>query len=141
MASSADPGAPLEAAYRKYWDEKVKAYGKASIEGTDLKKYAVAEAYTQAETEVKALKAKGLVATGKPVLAPTVTSVDTARKTPQGSLTDCTDISRWELVKQSSGQAVTLPKGRLTKYVTKVAAEKWYGHWVIVKVTPEDQAC
>ncbi|MER6186807.1 hypothetical protein [Streptomyces sp. NPDC001652] len=138
---SADPGAAVEAVYRKYWDEKVKAYGKATVQGTDLKKYAVAEAYLQDVTEVKALKAKGFVATGKPVLAPEVDSVDMKRKTPRASLTDCTDISQWTLVKKSSGQAVTLPEGRLTKYITKVEAEKWYGNWVIVKVTPEDQTC
>ncbi|WP_327714026.1 hypothetical protein OG381_00280 [Streptomyces sp. NBC_00490] len=138
---SADPGAAVEALYRKYWDEKVKAYGKASVQGTDLKKYAVAEAYLQDETEVKALKAKGLVATGKPVLAPEVDSVDMKRKTPHASLTDCTDVSQWTLVKKSSGQAVTLPQGRLTKYITKVEAEKWYGNWVIVKITPQDQTC
>ncbi|WP_143674031.1 hypothetical protein [Streptomyces caniscabiei] len=140
-APSADPGAPIEAAYRKYWDEKVKAYEKASLQGTDLREYAAAEAFAQAEAEVKSLKAKGLVATGKPVLAPRVTSVDTERQVPQGSLTDCTDVSQWTLVKQSDGTAVTLPEGRLTRYVTKVVAEKWYGHWVIVKVTPEDQKC
>lgn len=138
---SADPAAAVKAVYGKYWDEKVKAYEKASVQGTDLKKYAVAEAYLQDETEVKALKAKGLVATGKPVLAPEVDSVDMKRKTPRASLTDCTDVSQWTLVKKSTGQAVTLPEGRLTKYITKVEAEKWYGNWVIVKITPEDQTC
>uniref|UniRef100_A0AAU1IAP9 Secreted protein/lipoprotein n=1 Tax=Streptomyces sp. NBC_00180 TaxID=2903632 RepID=A0AAU1IAP9_9ACTN len=138
---TSDPRAPIAAAYQKYWDEKVAAYAQASVQGTELKKYAVAEAYSQAATEVKALKTKGLVATGKPVLAPKVTSVDTERKVPQGSLTDCTDVSQWKLVKQSSGQEVTLPDKRLTKYVTKVVAEKWYGRWVIVRVTPEDRTC
>jgi hypothetical protein len=138
---SADPGDPIEAAYRKYWEEKVKAYAKASVQGTDLKKYAVAEAFTTAEMEVQALKTKGLVATGKPVLAPKVTSVDNNRKVPQGTLSDCTDVSDWTLVQQSSGADVTLPDDRLTKYVTKAVAEKWYGRWVIVKVTPEDRTC
>ncbi|MCT9010292.1 hypothetical protein ACWGKW_39740 [Streptomyces sp. NPDC054766] len=141
VSPSTDPGAPIESAYRRYWDEKVAAYAKASVEGTDLKKYAVAEAYSAAVTEVNALKAKGLIATGEPMLAPKVTSVDTKRQVPQGSLTDCTDVSRWRLVKQASGKEVTLPKGRLTKYVTRVVAEKWYGHWVIVRVTPEEKTC
>ncbi|MGW1067490.1 hypothetical protein ACWD4F_23595 [Streptomyces aureus] len=138
---SADPGAPVETAYRKYWAEKVAAYAKASIAGTDLKKYAAAEAYAAAETEVNALKAKGLVATGEPTLAPNVISVDTKRQVPQGSIVDCTDVSKWKLVKKASGQEVRLPEDRLTKYVTKVVAEKWYGHWVIVRVTPEEKAC
>ncbi|MET8571946.1 hypothetical protein [Streptomyces sp. NPDC004783] len=140
-APSPDPGAPIEAAYRKYWEEKVKAYAKASVQGTDLKKYAVAEAFTAAEMEVQALKTKGLVATGKPVLAPKVTSVDNKRKVPQGTLSDCTDVSGWTLVQQSNGADVTLPDDRLTRYVTKAVAEKWYGRWVIVKVTPEDRSC
>jgi hypothetical protein len=138
---SADSRAQIEAVYRRYWDAKVQAYAKASIQGTDLKNYAVAEAYTQAETEVKALKAKGLVATGRPLLSPTVTAVDTRHMTPRGSLTDCTDVSDWTLVTKSTGRKVTLPAGRLTKYVTKVTAEQWYGTWVIVKVDPKEQAC
>lgn len=141
VAPSADPGDPIEAAYRKYWEEKVKAYAKASVQGTDLKKYAVAEAFTTAEMEVQALKTKGLVAKGKPVLAPKVTSVDNNRKVPQGTLSDCTDVSDWTLMQQSTGADVTLPDDRLTKYVTKAVAEKWYGRWVIVKVTPEDRTC
>jgi hypothetical protein len=144
-ATSASPGADsaalIEAAYRKYWDAKVQAYGKASVQGTDLRKYAVAQAYAQAETEVKALRAKGLVATGQPALSPTVTSVDMKRQTPRGLLTDCTDVSDWSLLKRSTGQKVTLPASRLTKYVTRVTAERWYGQWVIVKVLPEEQAC
>ncbi|MFE9604504.1 hypothetical protein [Streptomyces hokutonensis] len=138
---SADPGAPIVAAYRHYWDEKVAAYAKASVQGTQLKKYAVADAYAAAETEVNSLKTKGLVATGRPTLSPKVTSVDTNRKVPQGSLTDCTDVSQWKLVKTSTDQEVALPKGRRTKYVTNAVAEKWYGQWVIIKVTPENQAC
>ncbi|MFE5191679.1 hypothetical protein [Streptomyces sp. NPDC056628] len=138
---SADAGAPIAAAYQKYWDAKVAAYAKASVEGTELKKYAVAEAYSQAETEVKALRSKGLVATGKPVLAPDVTSVDTGRKVPRGALTDCTDVSQWTLINRSSGEKVSLPDNRRTKYVTKAVAEKWYGRWVIVKITPENRSC
>ncbi|MFH8698942.1 hypothetical protein [Streptomyces chartreusis] len=138
---SADPGAPIAAAYQKYWDEKVAAYAQASVQGTELKKYAVAAAYSQAATEVKSLKSKGLVATGKPVIAPKVTSVDTDRQVPQGSLTDCVDVGAWKLVRESSGREVTLPAERLTKYVTKVVAEKWYGRWVIVRVTPEAKPC
>ncbi|MFF3617257.1 hypothetical protein [Streptomyces sp. NPDC002580] len=136
-----DAEGPIERAYRRYWDEKVAAYAKASVKGTSLKTYAVAEAYAATETEVNALKAKGLIAIGKPTLTPKVTSVNTKRQVPQGLLTDCTDVSQWKLIRQSSGEEVTLPKGRLTQYVTKVVAEKWYGHWVIVKVTPEEKPC
>nr|WP_107905382.1 hypothetical protein [Streptomyces chartreusis] len=138
---SPDPEAPIAAAYQKYWEEKIEAYAQASVQGTELKKYAVAAAYSQAATEVKALKSKGLVATGRPVLAPKVTSVDTDRKVPQGQLTDCTDVAPWKLVRKSTGTEVTLPAERLTKYVTKVVAEKWYGRWVIVRVTPEAKPC
>ncbi|MFF0516138.1 hypothetical protein [Streptomyces sp. NPDC004250] len=139
-SQAAQKGAILQT-YNRFWEEKVKAYAKASVQGTDLKKYAVAEAFTTAETEVQALKAKGLIATGKPDLAPEVTSVDNNRKVPQGTISDCTDVSDWTLVRQSSGAAVTLPEDRLTKYVTKAVAEKWYGRWVIVKMTPEDRSC
>ncbi|MFF4829427.1 hypothetical protein ACFY20_42300 [Streptomyces sp. NPDC001312] len=139
--ASADPGAPIEAAYRHYWAAKVAANAKARVQGTQLKKYAVADAYAAAEAEVNWLNAKGFVTTGQPTLSPRVTSVDLQREMPRGSVTDCTDVSQWKVVKASTGQEVTLPKGRRTKYVTKAVAEKWYGHWVIVRVTPENQAC
>lgn len=142
-SATADTGvaAVIEDVYRKYWQEKTKAYAQASVEGTELKKYAVAQAYTSAETEVKALRNKGLVTKGTPLIAPEVTSVDTSRQVPRGSLTDCTDVSNWALVRKSDGQAVSLPEGRRTKYVTRVVAEKWYGRWVIVQVSPEDRSC
>jgi hypothetical protein len=142
-SATTDTGAAtvIEDAYRKYWQEKARAYAQASVEGTELKKYAVAQAYTSAEAEVNALRSKGLVTKGTPVIAPKVTSVDTSRQVPRGSLTDCTDVSKWTLVRKSDGQAVSLPEGRRTKYVTRVVAEKWYGRWVIVSVAPEDQAC
>ncbi|MFF0386829.1 hypothetical protein [Streptomyces sp. NPDC004286] len=140
-ASASDAGAPVVAAYRKYWQEKVRAYAQASVEGTALKKYAVAEAYVSAEVELKAMKAKGFVTKGQPVLKPQVTSVDTHRKVARATLADCTDVSGWKLVRKGDGTAVQLPSGRRTKYVSRVDAEQWYGTWVITKVTLEDRSC
>ncbi|QIB49545.1 hypothetical protein [Streptomyces aureoverticillatus] len=140
-SESADPAAKEKAAvltaYRSYWDEKTAAYAKASAQGTHLKRYAVAEAYKDAETELKAMKSKGIVATGKPAISPKASTPELNRKTPRGTVTDCVDVSKWKLVKKSSGQEVALPEEALTKYVARVTVEKWYGHWRILKFTPE----
>ncbi|MET8210337.1 hypothetical protein ABZT51_30730 [Streptomyces sp. NPDC005373] len=139
--SESGPKGEVEAAYRHYWDEMVDAYAQASTKGTDFKKYAVAQAYATADAELKILAKKGYVSTGRPSIDPRITKVDTSRKTARSTFTDCVDITKWNLVKKSTGSAVKLPGDRLTRYISKVTAEKWYGHWVIVKVEQEARSC
>ncbi|MFH8737584.1 hypothetical protein [Streptomyces sp. NPDC017964] len=139
--SESGPRAEVEAAYRHYWDEMIDAYAQGSMKGTAFKEYAVAQAYSTADAEVKILAKKGYVSTGRPSIDPRITKVDTSKKTASSTFTDCVDITKWKLVKRSTGSDVKLPGDRLTRYISEVRAEKWYGHWVIVKVEQEARSC
>lgn len=131
----------MQLAYEGYWGEKLDAYAKASLEGTQFKKYAVAQAYSSAKNELSVLAREGYVAKGKPEISPQIDKVDTTKKTPRATFSDCVDISKWRLVSKSTGKEAKLPSGRLERYVSNVVAEKWYGKWVIVQVKNEDQGC
>ncbi|MFE2991472.1 hypothetical protein ACWFRM_42215 [Streptomyces sp. NPDC055144] len=101
----------------------------------------MAEALLDTKNDLAALKQQGYVATGKPSLSPKYGAVDDSRKVPRSKFTDCVDITRWKLVKKSNGKEVQLPKERLLRHTSKVIAEKWDGHWVIVRATQEEQKC
>jgi hypothetical protein len=139
--SATGEAAEVQSAYEGFWKANIAAYAKGSIEGTDIKKFAVAEALSDTTTDLEGLKQQGYVATGKPSLSPKYGDVDDSRKTPRSTFTDCVDITKWTLVKKSNGEKVQLPKERLTRYVSKVIAEKWYGRWVIVRATQEERTC
>ncbi|MFF4482931.1 hypothetical protein ACFY1A_38820 [Streptomyces sp. NPDC001520] len=128
------------AAYRSYWSEQVKAYAKANIEGTDLDKYASADALGRARSDVLSLQKAGVVAKGAPVNDPEVTDLDMDRKVPRATVTDCLDVSKWTRVKKT-GETVPSPKGQLKKYTATINTEKWGKQWMILKVTPKPRAC
>ncbi|MFF1400694.1 hypothetical protein ACFVZD_44055 [Streptomyces sp. NPDC058287] len=140
-SSATGEAAEVQRAYEGYWKATIAAYAKGTIDGTDIKKYAVAEALIDIKNDLAALKKQGYVATGKPSVSPKYGDVDDSRKVPRSTFTDCLDITKWKLVKKSNGEEVQLPKERLTRYKSSVIAEKWYGHWVIVRATQEEQKC
>ncbi|AVZ70925.1 hypothetical protein SLUN_00200 [Streptomyces lunaelactis] len=144
-AADADPQAAAKtavtAAYLGYWEEKVAAYSRASVKGTRLKTYAVGEALAATERELAALSKQGYVATGKPRTTPKVASVNTSGQVPSATISDCVDVAAWTLVDGASKKPITLPKERLTRYVSRVTAERWEGRWVILKATQENRSC
>ncbi|WP_330481456.1 hypothetical protein [Streptomyces sp. NBC_00724] len=129
------------AAYRNFWDEQVKAYAKASIDGTQLTKYATGTALARAQTDVAALQEKGVMATGRPVSNTVVTNMNLGRKVPKATLTDCLDISGWKRVSRKTGKELPVPSKRLNRYVTVIKAEKWGTQWMILDVSPEQRTC
>ncbi len=143
--ASSDPQAAdkrdVIAAYRSYWSEQVKAYAKANVEGTDLDKYASADALGRARSDVLSLQKAGVVAKGAPVNNPEVTDLDMDRKVPRATVTDCLDVSKWTRVKKKTGETVPSPKGQLKKYTATINTEKWGKQWMILKVTPKPRSC
>lgn len=137
---AADKRDVLEA-YGHYWEEQVKAYSKASIEGTKLTKYATADALGRAESDLMSLDKAGIVAKGKPVSDAEVAGINMDRKVPQATITDCLDVSKWTRVDRKTGKTVPPAKGQLKRYTTTVEAEKWGKQWMILKATPKARAC
>jgi hypothetical protein len=143
--ASSGPEAAQQAAvletYRRFWDEQVKAYAKGDITGTNLIKYAGAEALSSTKDDLKDLRAKGIVTTGAPTHDTSVDQLLPYKKVPYARLTDCLDSSDWKFVYTKTRKPVEMPKNRLIRYITKVEAEKWGPQWRIVNVTPQQHAC
>ncbi|WP_406349374.1 hypothetical protein OHA44_37595 [Streptomyces sp. NBC_00144] len=130
------------AAYKGFWREQVKAYAKADIKGTSLKKYATLDALSRVEIDVERMKGAGTVSRGEPTHDAKVTALGLDKKIPDADLTDCLDISKWQTVKRASGEVVPFPKSQPARYITSVSAEKWGKQWLITKVTPNgDRSC
>jgi hypothetical protein len=141
---SADPEAhekkAVLAAYSSMWHEQTKAYAKASGKGTDLEKYATAEALSRALGDLQSLKAAGKVLQGEPTHKSKVTSIDLDKKLPDAKITDCLDVSKWKTV-TTAGKTVPPTKGVLKRYITVVSAEKWGKRWMMTKVEPQRRPC
>ncbi|MEV5880659.1 hypothetical protein AB0L75_42110 [Streptomyces sp. NPDC052101] len=144
-SASADPESAAKqdviSAYKHYWDEEVIAYSKASMDGTDLKKYANGNALGLVKSDLLNLKKAGQVTEGKPHIDPKVTSLDLQKKVPSAQITDCVDVSPWKVLDAKTKSVVALPTNRRTKYVSIVSAERWGKQWVMLQVNPEDRAC
>ncbi|MFD0437256.1 hypothetical protein [Streptomyces chartreusis] len=142
---SADPQAAAKAevlaVYRSYWDAQVKAYAKASPVDTGLDKYAFDKALGKAESELVALKLNGNVIKGEPKLSPEVTAVNLDESPKKATITDCVDVTNWNLVKQKTGEKVKLPKERLTRFVTTINARTVGDKWMIVETQQQDRTC
>lgn len=144
-SSSVDPEAPdkgeLLRAYAHFWEEQIKAYSRASLNGTSLNKYATGEALARAEGDLMSLQRQKVVAGGRPVNHAVVTDLDMKSKVPRGTITDCLDVSDWTRIDTKSGNELPVPKERLTRYVTVVSSEKWGQQWMILKVSPQVKTC
>ncbi|MEV7381915.1 hypothetical protein [Streptomyces lydicus] len=143
--ASADPQAAakkeLLGAYDHFWGEQVKAYSKGTEKGTDLEKYASTEALARALGDLASLHGSGNVTSGKPTHDAKVTALGLTKKLPDATITDCMDVSKWRTVNKKTGKALATPKGKLTRYVSIVSAQKWGKQWMITKVEPQHRSC
>ncbi|WP_424892309.1 hypothetical protein [Streptomyces sp. XH2] len=144
-SASADPQEAVKGevttAYRKYWDAQIQAYAKASPVGTDLEKYAFDKALSKALGELATLYNNGNVIKGEVKVDPKVSALSLDEKPKKATIADCTDVSRWVLQNKKSGQAVPLPKERLTRFQTTVSLRTVGDAWKVVDVQQLDKPC
>lgn len=138
--SSSDPEsaekAAVLAAYSHMWAEQMKAYAKADAAGTDLEKYATLDALGQFRNDLARMRQAGTVARGELGHSGTkVTSIDLKAKTPQASLSDCMDISKWQTYSVKKKQVLPLPSNQPLRYVATAKAERWNGQWLVTVFT------
>ncbi|MEU8883902.1 hypothetical protein [Streptomyces hydrogenans] len=131
------------AAYRAYWTELTKAFAVPAFEGTDLKRYAVADALANAEETIANLKANKRTMAGAPVLSsPTVTGGELGKKTPNVSVSACLDVSGWKIVDKKTGKPAPTATNAVSKYVITSFLERWDGSWKVLKYELHaDQPC
>lgn len=133
--------AEVIAVYRKYWDAQVKAYAKASPVDTDLNQYAFDKALSKAKGELITLQQNGNVIKGEVKVDPKVTSISLEKAPKQAAIADCTDVSKWNLVKEKTGESVPLPKERLTRFITNVSVRTVGERWMVVDTQVTDRKC
>ncbi|MEV4506707.1 hypothetical protein [Streptomyces klenkii] len=144
-AASANPQdvakAEVVAVYRKYWDAQVQAYAKASPVGTDLDKYAFDKALSLALGELANLHNNGNVIKGEVKVDPKVSAISLDEKPKKATISDCVDVSRWVLQNAKSGQAVPLPKERLTRFQASFSLRTVGDAWKVVESKQLDKPC
>ncbi|MET7621946.1 hypothetical protein [Streptomyces sp. NPDC005408] len=144
-SASSDPQAAEKAhalsAYAHYREEQVKAYAKASADGTDLKKYVTADALGRVTVDLLSLKSAGNVATGAPVSDAEVSTLDLTGKIPKATVKDCVDVTNWKVVNRATGKTLPAPKGQLKRYIKDVTLEKWGKQWMVLTDTSKARAC
>lgn len=139
--SAADPQeaekAAVLAAYSSMSAEQMKAYRQASAEGTDLEKYATAEALGQIRNDLARMKEAGTVVRGEIGHDAKVTGVDMDAKTPKATLSDCVDLSKYETYDTRAKKVIPLPTEQPLRYVMTVRAEKWPNGWMVTVINPQ----
>ncbi|MEU3901725.1 hypothetical protein [Streptomyces sp. NPDC045251] len=144
-SDGADPQAAQKRAvlqtYHRFWEEQVKAYSQGDVTGTDVAKYAAAQALSATTRDLSELRSQGIVTTGEPAHDTSVDELQLDKKVPYAKLTDCLDSTGWKFVYAKSQKPVDMPTNRLVRYVTEVEAEKWGNQWKIVTVTPQQRTC
>ncbi|MFC8953674.1 hypothetical protein ACFT8P_13730 [Streptomyces sp. NPDC057101] len=129
-------------AYLAYWNEMERVYAAASLDGTDIKKYAAGPALTRPRLESAHLKKTGRVFTGSvSVDNPTVTQANLDAKLPNVRLSSCLDVSAWKVIDTKTKKPVATPTKRLTKYVIVTTVERWKDGWKVISDEPKEQAC
>lgn len=122
------------AAYKGYWTEMPKALAALAIEGTDLKRFAAADALSKAEVSVGGLKRDGQIMTGEPVVTDsTVTSAELEKKTPSVSVSSCLDISKWGIVDKQTGKPAPGASSPVSRYIVVSLLERWDGAWKVLR--------
>ncbi|MFI9772121.1 hypothetical protein ACIHJG_35455 [Streptomyces sp. NPDC052415] len=143
---SADPTQAAEAEviarYRAYWGEMERVYATASVEGTDIKKYAALAALSRPEHDAERMKKTGRVFTGSVTVNSPDAEVHLNRKVPNATITSCLDVSQWKATDKDTGDPLPLPSERLTKYITIATLERWDDGWKVIEDEPQTgKAC
>lgn len=130
------------AAYEAYWKEMERVYATASLEGTDITRYAAGPALSRPRLEAEHLRKVGRVFTGRVGLTnSTVTHTELGGKVPGIRLSSCLDVSAWKVKDTKTNKPVATPTNHLTKYVIVTTVERWKDGWKVIKDEPQERAC
>ncbi|MEU5825619.1 hypothetical protein [Streptomyces sp. NPDC047803] len=131
------------AVYNHFRQAQAKAYAQGSIDGTDVQKYATADAFGSVKLDLMSLKKAGNVGRGAPVTHAGVedVSMNLDAKIPKAKIKDCLDVSGWTVVNQKTGKTLDSPEGQLKRYVNDVSLEKWGEKWLVLTDTAQSRGC
>ncbi|WP_406396485.1 hypothetical protein [Streptomyces sp. NBC_00887] len=141
-ASPPDPDAAdktaVLASYTAMWVEQMKAYRKASPDGTKLDDYATLDALSAFERDLAHMKKSGTIGTGQLGHEPEVAELDMEAKIPTATVEDCIDLSKWKAERTPSGEVVPLPTAQPLRYVATATVERWDNErWMVTAYKPD----
>ncbi|MFD9541449.1 hypothetical protein [Streptomyces sp. NPDC060022] len=145
-ASPADPDAAVKTAvltsYTSMWVEQMKAYRKASPEGTRLKDFATLDALSVIERDLATMKKNGARVVGGIGHGPEVVALDMEAKIATATVEDCIDLSHWR-AQRTSGEAIPLPSAQPKRFVATASMERWDNNrWMVTEYKPDqNQSC
>ncbi|MFD8952516.1 hypothetical protein ACFV0B_27100 [Streptomyces xanthophaeus] len=126
------------AAYSAMSAEQLKAYRAADAKGTELEKYATAEALGQIRNDLARMKEARTLVRGDIGHQAEVTALDLEATTPRATLSDCVDLSKYETYDTRAQKVIPLPAEQPLRYVMTVTAERWDGRWMVTAINPQD---
>ena len=138
--------AAVLAAYEGFTREEIKAYRKASMEGTRLKDFATLDALSEIELDLMQMQEAGTVVRGDIGHEAKVTALNLKAKVPEATIKDCVDLSKYQTYDTKAKRVIPLPSEQPLRYVAEVSAERWdrgnrYG-WMITDYEPHgEQKC
>ncbi|MFC1405727.1 MULTISPECIES: hypothetical protein [Streptacidiphilus] len=89
-------------AYQGFWKLQEEAYSSGSLDGLPINTYALGQAAADIRSTLQYYQSQHEVMRGHPVLTPTVSALDTAKKT--ATITDCIDTSNFLPVDATTGK-------------------------------------
>ncbi|MEU4266168.1 hypothetical protein ACYCCF_30055 [Streptomyces argenteolus] len=140
--SLADPDAAVKAAvlevYSSMWVEQMKAYRKASPDGTKLNDYATLDALSAFERDLAHMKKNNTVIRGELGHEPEVTALDIDVKLPTATVEDCVDLSKWQTLDTKTNKPIPLPTAQPLRYIATATVERWdEGRWMVTEYKPD----
>ncbi|MEU3137476.1 secreted protein/lipoprotein [Streptomyces sp. NPDC006854] len=128
--------------YQAYWGQMQVLYADTDADTDALKQFAAAEALVGAKNDVQRMRDANQVITGRVTVEDqTVTKSDLDRKVPKVFLSNCLDITQWNVLDAKTRKPVSLPSTRLTKYTVESLVEKWPQGWRVVRDRPTGKKC
>ncbi|MFB6662549.1 hypothetical protein [[Kitasatospora] papulosa] len=145
-SASADPDAvekaAVLAAYSAMSREQMAAYRTASAKGTELERYATAEALGQIRNDLARMQEAGTVVRGELAHEAEVTALDMDAQTPTATLSDCVDLARYETYDSKARKVIPLPTEQPLRYVMTASVQRWDGRWMVTGLdTRGGQTC
>lgn len=141
-ASPRDPGAAdktaVLASYTSMWVEQMKAYRKASPDGTKLADFATLDALSAFERDLAHMKKNNTVIRGELGHQPEVTALDVDAKLPTATVEDCIDLSKWQTLDTKTNKPIPLPTAQPLRYVATATVERWDNNrWMVTEYQPD----
>ncbi|GAA3242199.1 hypothetical protein GCM10010260_82100 [Streptomyces filipinensis] len=144
--ASADPQAAEKAKvldrYAAFWVEAAKAYETGSVNGTKVVFYASDAALNETISDVTKMKQSDTAMKGAPGHRAEVSALTVSGDRPTATISDCLDLSTWQIVERSNGQVLPYPTEQPMRYVTEFDAMFLNGQWWFTKfVRHGDRTC